>query len=112
VDRARLGAFALTFPEHTQVFEEVLFTRLALLFAPALVEESRTAGPRRAAGGDPRALLEQLRGRPLRALATLESLLEPIDLAALVEARLEGLRPGAGRVLARALRLLGTRGGR
>jgi hypothetical protein len=107
VDRARLGAFALTFPEHTPWFEHVLFTRLALLFGPALVEGNPTTGPRRAPRG---ALVALLRGRPLRTLASLESLLEPPDLAALAEARLEALRPGAGRALAGLLALLKARG--
>jgi hypothetical protein len=112
VDRERLGAFALTFPEGSPLFEHALFTRLALLFPPAFSEGPVTVDSTRAAVADVRGLLDALRGRPLRTLVSLEGLFERPSLSSLVQERLEAVRPGAGDVLGRALDVVRRRVGR
>lgn len=70
-------------------YAQLLFVRLALLFPPAFVEGPVTIDVPGHAPGDVRGLLEQLRGRPLRALATLESLFERPTLTTLAQTRVE-----------------------
>lgn len=82
VDRDRLGCFALTFAEGSPHYAQLLFTRLALLFSPAFVAGPVTVEVPRPAPKNVGGLLEQLRGRPLRTLATLESLFERPTLSA------------------------------
>lgn len=103
IDRSRLGAFALSFAEGSELAEAMLFTRLALLFVPSWVPGPITVDSPRASVGQADALLAQLHGRPLRTLASLESLFEKPELASLLEERLEALRPGVGRNLGKAL---------
>lgn len=86
VDRDRLGCFALTFAEGSPQYAQLLFTRLALLFSPAFVAGPVTVEVPRPAPTDVGGLLEQLRGRPLRTLATLESLFERPTLSAVARA--------------------------
>ena len=103
VDRERLGAFALTFAEGAPLAEAMLFTRLALLFAPACTGGKATVDSPREGPVDVAGLLTLLKARPLRTLTTLEALFEKPALASLLEERLESLKPGAGRTLGRAL---------
>ncbi len=106
IDRARLGPFALTFAEGTPLAEHLLFTRLALLFPPALA----STGPSDSLPTSVHAtddLRAKLAGRPLQTLTSLEALFvhEPlaVQLEQRVTERLEAVRPGAGKAVAQAL---------
>jgi hypothetical protein len=99
VDTARLGPFALTFPEGVDQGEAALFTRLALLFPPAWAAAAPTVERVSARGVDVPALLEATRSRPLRGLVPLDVMLAkppPPDLETLVKERLAGVDPRLG----------------
>lgn len=105
LDTARLGPFPITFAEGTDAAELALFVRLALLFPPSWQAGPATVERLEAPGPEVAVLLEQLRGRPLRGLATLESLLElppPPRLAELVTTRVGEVSPRAEALLREA----------
>ncbi len=92
LDTARLGPFPVTFAEGVSAFEAVFFARLALLFPPAWSPGAPSVERLSVSTVDVPALLDAMKGRPLRALVTLEELLrEPrkSELAELVRERLD-----------------------
>ncbi|MDP3237508.1 MAG: glycosyltransferase family A protein [Myxococcales bacterium] len=98
LDTSRLGPFPITFAEGISAFEAVFFTRLALLFPPSWSPGAPSVECLQAPAVDVAALLEAMKGRPLRALVTLDELLkEPKkpELAALVGERLAEADPRA-----------------
>jgi len=98
LDTARLGPFPLSFAEGVSAAEAVFFARLALLFAPTLGGGAPGVERLVQATVDVPALLDAMKGRPLRALTTLEALLReppPPALSAVVRERLADVDPRA-----------------
>lgn len=96
IDRARLGAFALTFAEGVEGFEAIVFARLGLLFPPAWQAGAPTVERLTPMASTLEPLLEAMRSRPLRGLVPLKELLqesEPPALKSMLKERLAGVDP-------------------
>jgi hypothetical protein len=109
VDRERLGSFALHFAEGVELAEAMLFSRLVALFPPAWAPSMCTLDSPRAVSARPEALLETLRARPLRTLAALRDQLEApprVDVAEVLQARLDERSARAGRLFGQARALV------
>lgn len=109
VDRQRLGAFPLDFAEGQALGEAVWFCRLAALFPPACGAGPVTLDSPRLVASRPEAVVEALRGRPLRAVTSLERLLEAppeAEATEVVRAALEARSPVAARAFGKAVEVV------
>ena len=109
VDRARLGSFPFSFAEGLALGEAMLFCRLAALFPPAWSPEPPTLDSPRTVSSSSGALLEAMKGRPLRTLAALDVQLKdppPVDVAEAIHERLAQKSELAGRVFEEARELV------